>query len=69
MLYGSSESKRDNYANARKIQQVYRITEVPIGIEAETRRLSLFYKGFAHLVDFLARAYGHFGFRHRGWKI
>ena len=32
-------------------------------------RLSLFYKGFAHLVDFLARAYGHFGFRHRAREI
>jgi hypothetical protein len=44
-------------------------TEVPIRIEAETMELSLFYKGFAHLVYFLARAYGHFGFRHPGWEI
>jgi hypothetical protein len=44
-------------------------TEVPLRFEAETLDLSLFYKGFAHLVDFLARAYGHFGFRHRAWEI
>jgi hypothetical protein len=44
-------------------------TEVPMGIGAETMELSLFYKGFAHLVDFLARAYGHFGFRHPGWEV
>jgi hypothetical protein len=45
------------------------LSEVPLRFEAETLDLSLFYKGFAHLVDFLARAYGHFGFRHRAWEI
>ena len=34
-------------------------TEVPLRIEAETLDLPLFYRGSAHLVDFLARAYGH----------
>ena len=32
-------------------------------------KLSLLYKRFAGLADFLARAYGHFGFRHGAGEI
>jgi prepilin-type N-terminal cleavage/methylation domain-containing protein len=41
------------------------LTEVPLGFEAENTIPPLFFKGLTHLVDFLARAYGHSGFGSR----
>jgi hypothetical protein len=40
-------------------------TEVPLGFGAENTIPPLFFKGLTHLVDFLARAYGHSGFGRR----
>jgi len=41
-------------------------TEVLLEFGAENAIWPLFFKGLAQLVDFLARAYAHSGFRHRG---
>jgi hypothetical protein len=42
-------------------------TEVPREFGVENTIWPLFFKGFARLVDFLARAYAHLGFRRHGW--
>jgi hypothetical protein len=41
-------------------------TELPVGSEAGNWVCALFFKGFARLVNFLARAYDDLGCRHRG---
>ncbi|MDI9382356.1 MAG: hypothetical protein QM845_16015, partial [Verrucomicrobiota bacterium] len=40
-------------------------TEVPLRSETGIVVSALFFKGFTHVVDFLARAYGDLGFGHR----
>ena len=44
-------------------------TKLPLGIRVENMVWSLFFKGFAHVVDFLARAYDHPALGHGGRQL